>query len=99
MKELGELLGLVGDPRYSKYAVEFLIVGIPKDIKEYFSKITNRETINNRLYELPQIFRMEPQESLELIERGFLKLGYQFKGDKDKILERISWVTGRIPVV
>ena len=78
IKELAGLILLVDDENYSKYRVKLVLVGTPNDIRSYISKVSKSNTITNRLSEVPEVSRLQPRNSRELVSRGlYLKLGYK----------------------
>lgn len=99
LKELADLLILCDDDRYSKYKVKILIVGVPSGVKEYFYKTPHHATVANRLVELPEVTRLEPQECNSLVNRGFAeKLKYKID-DITSLLHHVGWITDRAPQV
>lgn len=71
MDELADIIILLDDSRYAKYKVKFLIVGVPCGVIEYFSKSKNRSSVGNRITELPSVSGFTPEETHEIIEKGF----------------------------
>ena len=74
LSELADIILLLDDSRYAKYNVNFLIVGLPLDIFEYFSKTKNIESISNRMIELPRVQGLSKEQVSTLIENGFNQL-------------------------
>jgi hypothetical protein len=99
MQELGDMVTLLDDPAYSVFKVRLLVVGIPADVREYFSRIQNRHAVSNRLQELPEVGRLEPQQAHELIRKGLcdeLKISLS-PGDLADAQNHVTWVTDGIP--
>jgi hypothetical protein len=99
MKELGNLITLLDDEHYSKYGVRMIIVGVPSEVREYFSKSPNRQTIANRLKEIPEVAALNHSQTIEFIKRGFLtELEYDIEqSDFDLIGNHVGWVTMGFP--
>jgi Cdc6-like AAA superfamily ATPase len=99
MQELANLIILLDDERYARHSVKLLLVGVPGDVRSYFNKTPNRQTVVNRLSELREVSRLTHDQARELIIRGFeQQLSYNFEsGKKDKIVNHVIWVTDRIP--
>lgn len=99
MQELGEILVLLDDQRYAAYQVKFLLVGVPSDVRDYFAKTENKQTIANRLKEIPEVARLESGELDALVRRGFIvELDYQAsEPDIEALIDHVAWLTTRIP--
>ncbi len=97
LKELADMLILCDDERYAQYNVHVLIVGVPGGIKEYYYKTPHHHTVANRLYELPEVSRLMPDESRELIHRGLIEELSYTTHEMEKITDHIDWVTDRVP--
>jgi nucleoside-triphosphatase THEP1 len=100
MEELGNLIVLLDDYRYSKYKVKFIVVGVPSGVIEYFSKIKNIATIANRLSELPEVSRLDDLQTQILIKNGLieeLKIKFNDQNLYNKYVTHITWVTNGIP--
>lgn len=98
LKETVDIITLLDDEAYSKYNVKLAIVGVPSDIRRYFSSIDASATVANRIREIPEVARLTKDQAQELIIRGFEKLHLKLDDvSKDIIMTRISWLTDRIP--
>lgn len=99
MQELANLIILLDDERYARHGVKLLLVGVPGDVRTYFSQTPNRQTVVNRLSELREVSRLTHDQARELLIRGFEEqLHYNFEpGTMDRIVKHIIWVTDRIP--
>jgi Cdc6-like AAA superfamily ATPase len=79
MDELADLIILLDDPRYAKYQVKLVLVGIPHGIRDYFNRTKSRAAVANRLQELPEVSRLSERAATALIHRGFVDgLKYAF---------------------
>ena len=94
MKELADYLILSDDPNYARFNVRILIVGVPYGIREYFRKISNMESVANRLREIPEVTRLRFPAVDTLVSRGFDALNLKYDPSiRSKIVEHIYFVT------
>ncbi|MCC7042158.1 MAG: ATP-binding protein [Burkholderiales bacterium] len=97
LKELADLLILCDDERYAAYKVKILIVGVPGGVKEYYYKTPHHATVANRIYELPEVSRLQRAECEALVRKGFeSKLGYKVDS-LPELQKHVSWISDRIP--
>jgi hypothetical protein len=99
MRELGDIITLLDDPAYSVFNAKLLIVGIPADVREYFSRTENRHTVSNRLHELPEVGRLSDAEAFELVRKGLcdeLKISLN-DAEIQTIQKHVSWITDCVP--
>jgi hypothetical protein len=73
MKQLGSIIVLLDDPRYARYAVKIALVGVPDDVKRYFARADNLQTVANRLYEIPEVDRLTKDQTFDFVKRGLLE--------------------------
>jgi hypothetical protein len=99
MKELGDIITLLDDPNYSAYKVKLIIVGIPADVLDYFTRSQNRLTIANRIYEIREVGALTLSQIDEFVRKGFVdELKIHFEGESLKVAqEHIVWITMGIP--
>lgn len=100
MEEIGNLIILLDDYRYSRYKVKFIIVGVPSGVIEYFSKIKNIATIGNRISEIPEVARLDEKQTEIFINNGLInELNVEFGSTclYDEYVKHIEWVTNGIP--
>ena len=99
IKELTNLITLVDDDEVAKFKTKFIIIGATNDILKYFSNVTNVNTIDNRLYELPTISFLTYNQTSDLVLRGFkaLRINFLDETTKNEYLKFIAWVTNGIP--
>lgn len=96
-KELADLILLLDDERYGQYNVKLLIVGTPRDIMYYFTKIDSTASVSNRLHEVQEVSKMTRNEAEQLFKKGFIdELKYEIH-DYKEIMEHVLWITDRIP--
>lgn len=70
MRELANIILLLDDSRYAQYKIKFLLVGVPRDITTYFSKLENLSSVGNRIEELPEVDCLSYEQVCELIKKG-----------------------------
>ena len=99
MKELGDIVTLLDDPNYSSYKVKLIVVGIPADVFDYFTRSQNRLTIANRIYELGEVGALARAQVDEFVRKGFGdELRIAFDGEALKAAQQhIFWITMGIP--
>ena len=99
IKELSNLIILTDDDEVIKYKTKFIIIGATKDIHQYFRKVMNVNTIDNRIYELEDVGTLTTTQARELVQRGFEKLELEFETDniKNDCINKYIRVTGGIP--
>ncbi|WP_299142839.1 AAA family ATPase [uncultured Tateyamaria sp.] len=75
--------------------LRFLFVGVVSDMAEVVAAHDFAGTIGNRLYELPEVQRLNPEETAQLLERGFCeKLKIDLDRDYDYFKD-IAFLTDR----
>lgn len=100
VEELANYLILLDDEDYGAYNARICIVGVPGNLKEYFSSLPFAETIATRLTEVEEVERMTRNEATELLSRGFKKLRLRHKSSESEgaHLERLLFVSDRTAV-
>ncbi len=99
IRELANIIVLLDDERYASYNVKILIVGVPADIRAYFSKLDNLATVANRLQEITEVSRLDAQQVAKLVYKGFIE---ELKINvPSSVMEtwqhHVFWVTDGIP--
>lgn len=74
MRELGDIITLCDDESYAKFNVRLMIVGVPRDVRAYFSKTLNQETVANRLLEIPEVTGMSHDLTQQFVHLGFVSM-------------------------
>lgn len=99
IKELSNLITLIDDEEVIAYKTKFIIIGATKDIHTYFKSLPNINTIENRIFELPEVSTLTVNQAYELINRGFnrLKIDFQDISQKEMFIKEITKTTGGIP--
>ena len=99
LEELGNLIILLDDERYSGYRVKFLIVGVPDNVIEYFSSTDNPTSVGNRIDEIPRISGLSHLQVISLLDIGFKQnLKVNFTSDQfERLCLHVFNVTLGIP--
>lgn len=100
MKELGNLIILLDDDKYSNYNTKFIIIGVPADVSEYYTRTKNLESISNRLSELSEVSNLNIEQVREFVTKGFineLKIDLRKHRMFKKYYEHIYHVTNGAP--
>lgn len=95
MDELADIIILLDDPRYARYRLKFLIVGVPNGVLEYFAKTKNLESVSNRLEELHKVGGLTQPMIATLVRIGYNDL-LRFAlspGSLEEISRHIHYVT------
>lgn len=74
MSELADIVILLDDPRYSKFGINLLIVGIPNGVLEYFRRTKNVESVANRIEEVEKVGSLDKSQVTEVVQKGFRQL-------------------------
>lgn len=98
MTELADIILLLDDEKYAKYNVNFLIVGTPSDVLEYFRKTKNFESVANRIDEMNKVDGLDALQVQSLVTRGFSFLGAKGRnGFLGEIGKHVFSITMGIP--
>lgn len=97
--ELGEIIVLLDDARYARHKVKLVIVGVPRGVREYFSRTQNRTTVTNRISEVPEVASLSEQQVDRLIRTGFVaELGYECtEPTMVSIVQFANFITSGVP--
>ena len=74
MNEVGNIIILCDDHRYSQYRIKILIVGVPSSVLDYFANVKNLATVANRIHELSEVSNFTDTQVSAFVERGFVNL-------------------------
>lgn len=72
LQEIADILILLDDAQYAAFKTKFLIVGLPCDVIEYFSKSKNSTSVANRIEEIRPVTGLSHNQVDEIIARGFV---------------------------
>ncbi len=79
IEEIGSLITMTDDPEVQKNNVKFIIIGTNSNIKGFFDKSPNSDTIANRIIELPEIKGFNIHECERHVTNGFHQLNINIK--------------------
>ena len=71
MDELANIILLIDDDRFAKFNVKIVIVGVPRDIYEYFCNLENLPSISNRLEEIDEIRGFTERQVRIFVQKTF----------------------------
>lgn len=80
MDELADIVILLDDERYAACNINFLIVGIPNGVLQYFSETKNLESVANRIQEIEKVASLDSGQVMEIIRKGFDQLSIKITG-------------------
>lgn len=72
MQEIADIIILLDDSQYAAFNTKFLIVGLPCDVIEYFSKSKNSTSVANRIEEIRTVTGLSPNQAEEIITKGLI---------------------------
>ena len=99
VKEIADLITLTDNQDYARYKVKLLIVGVPNDLRSYFSRVDQQNTVANRLTEIPEVARLEASQVRAFSVKGLRdELAVKVSDEDLKLItDHIAWVTDGIP--
>ncbi len=78
--------------------ISIAVVGVPFELSKILSEGNHYQTISNRIYEIPEMGQLEPDQAEEFMKRGFIELlKLKFSYDFDLCLRAIATATNRVP--
>lgn len=72
MQEIADIIILLDDSQYAAFNTKFLIVGLPCDVIEYFSKSKNSTSVANRIEEVRTVTGLSPNQVEQIITKGLV---------------------------
>ena len=97
VRKIQMMLLALDDPNIGQHNVQICLVGVPSEIKEILADGNRYQTISNRVYEVPELTRIERRSVDLLVVRGLeQELEYNFES-KTFCCGRIAFVTYQIP--
>lgn len=97
VRKIQMMLLALDDPNIGRHNVQICLVGVPSEIKEILADGNRYQTISNRVYEVPELNRLDRQSVDLLVVRGLeQQLDYNFES-KTFCCGRIAFVTYQIP--
>lgn len=102
VRELGGLILLVDDDKYATFDVRIILVGTSNEIRSFIGKMQFSSTIVNRLHEIPEVSRLNEEQSRWFVERGFFTLlgcdlDVSEVFNRSTFFHRLHWFTDGIP--
>jgi len=104
LKELSSLVLYLDDKEYSQHNVRILLVGTPNNLRDYFAKADETQTVINRLQELPEVANLTDSQVRQFSNKGlFTKLKFTVIEDAKKdfnkitLLDLIIWFSTNVP--
>ena len=98
MKTLADYLILLDDPEYAKLNVKVILVGVPHGVRSYFRRVTNMESVANRIREIPEVARLTTNQVETLAAGGFNQCRLTFDPSiRSRVFSHINFVTDRLP--
>lgn len=97
VRQIASLIISADEDFISANNVKFMLVGTPTNIKDLISKVSNANTIANRVVEIQEVERLEFTEARNIMSQGFeTHLRLSFSVDKNVLYKEISHKTDRI---
>lgn len=94
MDELSNIIILLDDTRYAECNINFLVVGVPNGVLQYFRDVKNAESVANRLQEIQKVSGLDSGQVCEIVSKGFTHLQIPLSGAAlIEISEHVSDVT------
>jgi Cdc6-like AAA superfamily ATPase len=98
MDELADIIILLDDERYSACNINFLIVGVPSGVLQYFSETKNVESVSNRINEIDKVTGLDSGQVMEIVKKGFDQLSINITGEKlIQLANQVCFITLGIP--
>lgn len=86
MAELANIIILLDDQRYAYFDVNFLIVGVPNGVLDYFGQTEHLESVGNRIEEIEKVGSLTEKQTTQIIKEGFRQLAIKIVNESDLIL-------------
>lgn len=94
MDELANIIILLDDSRYAECNINFLVVGVPNGVLQYFRDVKNAESVANRLQEIQKVSGLDSGQVREIVSKGFAHLQIPLSGASlIEISDHVSDVT------
>lgn len=101
VEELTSLILYLDDDEYAKYNVRLLLVGTLSNIRDYFSKILESQTIINRVQELPEVSTLPKESVTKLVETGLKLLKINVETSQgfslSTVCNSVDWYSSGVP--
>lgn len=97
VREVASLIISADDEFVARNKIKIMIVGTPSNIRDMISKVSNANTISNRVVEVPEVARLELGEARHIMAQGFeTHLDFTMLVDKNSLYRNIAHKTDRI---
>lgn len=97
VREVASLIISADDEFVSQNKIKIMIVGTPSNIRDMISKVSNANTISNRVVEIPEVARLELGEARHIMSKGFEDhLNYTILLEKNELFKSIAHKADRI---
>ncbi len=97
IRRVQSMLLALDDKRVGAYNVKICLVGVPSDIKEILASGNKFQTISNRVYEIPEVGKLERKSVDLLVRRGLeQELDYTIES-KHFCCSQIAFTTYQTP--
>lgn len=73
MSELSDILILLDDDDYAPFKVKFLLIAVPNDVLQYFSRAKNPRSVGNRINEMPRVVGLDINQVEIFVTKGFVR--------------------------
>lgn len=94
MNELADIIILLDDSRYADCNINFLIVGIPNGVLQYFRETKNSDSVANRIQEIRRVDSLHSGQVMEIVRKGFSQLKITVTGaNLTEIANHVAEVT------
>lgn len=82
MEELANIIILLDDERYGQFNINFLVVGVPNGVLDYYAKTVHLDSVANRLEEMDKVGSLTESQVCEIIGKGFEQLQISLTPDQ-----------------
>src|ERR1700735_1594096 len=95
MEEVANAIILLEDEEFAIHNIRFLFVGTPSGVLHYFEQSPHRESVSNRLRELPKVGSFEKSLTGSIVKKGFREFLQIEMSDSDLVYlqDRVFFVT------
>ncbi|WP_106803452.1 AAA family ATPase [Pseudomonas sp. S5D5] len=91
MNELANLIILLDDDKFSIFNINFLIVGVPNGVLQYFRKTKNSDSVSNRIYEIKKVGGLDSGQVEQIIRKGFNQLNITVSANDIREISNHIW--------
>ncbi|MGR3375120.1 hypothetical protein [Salipiger abyssi] len=96
LEQISSYILRLDNPKFAKFGVRFLFVGVVNDIRAILSGGVSASTISNRIYELPEVKPLTKFEAEKVLRTGYLEiLQIDFGDDEEDAIYGSIFYSGR----